>query len=57
MTIESRIRQIDEEMKQKLKELHEYMLQQGLKDSIETFQNCFDENGDPKPLPGAKIGQ
>ena len=44
------IMRIDQEMKDKIKDLHEMMIQQGLTGSCEALEKYFDENGQPKKL-------
>ena len=40
-------------MSEKIKELHQYMLQQGLDESCKLMNQCFDGQGRPKPkAPG-----
>ena len=56
---EDEIKSIDEEMRDRIKDLHQMMLQQGLTSSSEFLKQCFDEQGRPRQFAasGKKPGK
>ena len=46
------IKEIDNEMAEKIRDLHQYMMDQGLDDSCELLGSLFDTRGRPRPVNG-----
>ena len=48
MSAREKIKEIDQEMMGKIRDLHQYMLDQGLSESSNLMEECFDDEGRPR---------